>query len=128
TGAARRDRRLQVLAILGAAPRDSSAVLWGAVGRPLIVGGVGAALALSLFAAMDVPVPGPEVMLRSQDVRAQLPMILLCALTGWLASVGIVMLGNRPRRARGTRPRRATPREKWWKILLLPVVCVVTTQ
>lgn len=128
TGSARRDRRLQVLAILGAAPRDSSAVLWGAVGRPLIVGGVGAALALSIVAAMDVPVPGPDVMLRSQDVRAQLPIILLCALTGWLASVGIVMLGNRPRRARGTRPRRAIPREKWWKILLLPVVCVVTTQ
>lgn len=126
TASVRRDRRLRMLVILGAGPRECIAVLWGSVGRPLMAGAVAAAVALLIVAAVDLPIPATGAVLSSRDIRAQLPLILLCAVVGWLLSLGVVLVSNWPRRARGTRPAGPVRRERAWGMVGLPIASVAS--
>lgn len=128
SGSGRRDRRLQILHIQGAGPREHLAFLWGSAGRALTIGGLGALAVLALMMMVDIPVPGPGAVVLSRDVRAQAPLVLGTAAVGWFTAVGLFTVMNRPRRLRGTRPRSAPARERWWTLALLPLACLAMTQ
>lgn len=128
TGSARRDRRLQVLRAQGAGPREHLAFLWGATGHGLVIGGLGALAILALMMLIDVPVPASEAVILARDLRAQAPLALGAAGAGWLIAVCLLIVMNRPRRLRGTRPLPGRVRERWWSLAPLPLACLTMTQ
>lgn len=125
SGSARRDRRLQILRAQGAGPREHLPFLWGAAGRALVAGGLGALAILTVTMVVDVPVPGAGATILARDVRSQAPLVLCSAACGWLLAVGLFVVMNRPRRLRGTRPRPAPSRPRRWTLPLLPAACLL---
>lgn len=127
-GSSQRDRRLQVIKIMGAGKREILAALSGSVLRPIVVGGVLALVVLTIIAVTGLYVPVAGYFIQAIDVRAHIPLILLCTLLGWGLALALTLILNRPRRSQGTRPHPIPVRERWWKLALLPLACIAMVQ
>ncbi|MGP5254187.1 FtsX-like permease family protein [Brachybacterium alimentarium] len=127
-GSSQRDRRLQVIKIMGAGRREILSVLSGSVLRPIVVGGVLALVVLTIIAFTGLYVPVAGYFVQAIDVQAHIPLVLICALLGWGLALALTLLLNRPRRSQGTRPHPSPVRERWWKLALLPLACIAMVQ
>lgn len=125
-GSHRRDRRSQILRLLGGRPREIRAALIGQVGIPYLLGcGLASALLITAL-CIDLPLPHVGFTVQSRDLRAHSLWLTGALLLGIALSALLVLAANRTRPGIGTRPRARVKPASWRGLLALPVATVGT--
>lgn len=127
-GGEARDRRMAVLAVLGARRRDRICVALAESLGPLAAGLVLAGAVTTLFLSADLRLPYVRYLVSSADLRDLLGILMLTATAAGLAALGLATAGAY---AGGTREKRTRPQTnrrvrapRLWIVLFLVALVV----